>query len=239
MTAYGRGMSGLPEVDLAGLPELVKLLESRRLDRHTDARACGPPTSNLGGRFEVDPMQALVMTLAVAATVAVAPGCTANAPPRTATPSSVAQGPSEPTAHGGCGNTQVHTGPMPTWANSGFSGSPTGLPWATGTPPTAIAIVYATELVALGQRPDGSSNKILWATETSTDQLRIVARPADGAGSPVAINNPTTNGNQVPSIVDLPAAGCWTFQLTWGAAQSSRSTLQLWVLPQHTLPPAA
>jgi len=182
-------------------------------------------------------MHALVMTLVVAATVAVAPGCTADAPPRTAMPSVVAQSPSEPTAHGGCGNTEVHTGPIPAWANSGFSGSSTGLPWAAGTPSTAIAMLFATELVARGQRPDGSSNKILWATETSTYQLRIVARPADGAGSPVAINEPTTNGNQVPSIVDLPTPGCWTFQLTWGATQSSRSTLQLWVLPEHTLPP--
>jgi hypothetical protein len=184
-------------------------------------------------------MHALVGTLAVAAVVAVAPGCAANAPPRTATPSSVAQGPSEPTAHGGCGNTQVYTGPIPTWANSGFSDPSTAIPWAAGTPSTAIAILFATELVARGQRPDGSSNKVLWVTETSTYQLRIVARPADGTGSPIAINNPTTNGNQVPSIVDLPTAGCWTFQLTWGPAQSSSSTLHLWVLPQHTLPPAA
>jgi hypothetical protein len=133
----------------------------------------------------------------------------------------------------------VHVGPIPTWANVGFSGSGTGLPWAAGTPSTAIAILFATELVALGQRPDGSSNKILWATETSTYQLRIVAHRADGTGSPVAINEPTTNGNQVPSIVDLPAAGCWTFHLTWGAAGSSSSTLQLWVLPPHTLPAVA
>jgi hypothetical protein len=183
-------------------------------------------------------MHALVMSLAVAATVAVAPSCTANAPPGSATPSSVARGPGEPTAHGGCGNTEVHTGPIPAWANGGFSDPSTGLPWAAGTPSTAIAILFATELVAGGQRPDGSSNKILWVTETSTYQLRIVARPTDGAGSPVAISQPTTNGNQVPSIVDLPTAGCWTFHLTWGATQSSSSTLQLWVLPQHTLPPA-
>jgi len=154
-------------------------------------------------------MHALVGTLALAAVVAVAPGCAANAPPEKATPSSVAQPPSEPTAHGGCGNTQVRTGPIPAWANSGFSGSSTGLPWAAGTPSTAIAILFATELVARGLRPDGSANKILWATETPTYQLHIVARPVDGAGSPVAINNPTTNGNQVPpsSISPLPAAG--------------------------------
>jgi hypothetical protein len=196
------------EVGLAGLPELVKLLESRRLDRHADARAGGPPTSNLGGRFEVDPMQALVMTLAVAATVAVAPGCTANAPPRTATPSSVAQGPSEPTAHGGCGNTQVHTGPMPTWANSGFSGSPTGLPWATGTPRQRLRLFtrqswlhLVSDRTAAATRFSGLprlqpiSYKSLLVPPTERDrQSRSITQP------PMATRSPLSSTCPLPAV---------------------------------------
>jgi hypothetical protein len=42
--------------------------------------------------------------------------------------------------------------------------------------------------------------------------------------------------NGGPSIVDAPAAGCWTFRLTWGAAEAT-STIHLEVLPAGTTPP--
>jgi hypothetical protein len=100
-----------------------------------------------------------------------------------------------------------------------------------------VAILFATELVAKGARPDGSSNKILWVTQTPTNQLTIVAHPLDATSPKVAINDPTnTYGNQTPSIVDLPSPGCWSFELNWGGVQTTRASLDLWVLPAGSLP---
>jgi hypothetical protein len=99
-----------------------------------------------------------------------------------------------------------------------------------------VAILFAVELVAKGIRPDGSSNKILWVTQSPTDQLTIVAHPLNATGPKVAIDYPTTGGNQTPSIVDLPSPGCWSFQLKWGGVQTTRALLDLWVLPAGSLP---
>jgi hypothetical protein len=99
-----------------------------------------------------------------------------------------------------------------------------------------VAILFAVELVAKGIRPDGSSNKILWVTQSPTDQLTIVAHPLNATGPKVAIDYPTTGGNQTPSIVDLPSPGCWSFQLKWGGVQTTRALLDLWVLPAGSVP---
>ena len=146
-----------------------------------------------------------------------------------------------PTVYGGCGATQVTAGTSspPTWALQGFNGSPAPAPgprWAASAPSTVVAILFAVELVAKGIRPDGSSNKILWVTRDPTDHLTIVAHPLNANSPKVAIDYPTTDGNQTPSIVDLPSPGCWSFQLKWGGVQTTRASLDLWVLPAGSLP---
>ena len=173
---------------------------------------------------------AVVLAAAVAALVA---GCTAAPKPPAPLPKSTVL----PAAYGGCGVTQVAAGttPMPSWALEG-NGSAPGPRWAASAPSTAVAILFAVELVAKGARPDGSSNKILWVTQTPTKQLTIVAHPLNAAGPKVAIDDPTAGGNQTPSIVDLPSPGCWSFQLKWGGVQTTRASLDLWVLPAGSLP---
>jgi hypothetical protein len=148
-----------------------------------------------------------------------------------------------PTVYGGCGATQVTAGTSspPTWALQGFNGSPAPAPapgprWAASAPSTVVAILFAVELVAKGIRPDGSSNKILWVTRDPTDHLTIVAHPLNANSPKVAIDYPTTDGNQTPSIVDLPSPGCWSFQLKWGGVQTTRALLDLWVLPAGSVP---
>jgi hypothetical protein len=145
-----------------------------------------------------------------------------------------------PNAYGGCGATQVTDGasPPPAWALGGFGGWP-GIRWAASSPSSAVAILFAEQLVAKGARPDGSSNKVLWVTETPTNQLTIVARPLDAASPTVTLNYPPTAGNQTPSLVDLPSPGCWSFQLHWGTVHPSTASLDLWVLPAGTTPSRA
>lgn len=68
------------------------------------------------------------------------------------------------------------------------------------------------------------SNKILWVSrlpaEPQTD-LRISAQRMRGRqplGRPVAR---TVTGGPGPSIVDLPAAGCWRLTLRWSGQRDS------------------
>lgn len=142
-----------------------------------------------------------------------------------------------PTGYWGCGATQVTDGasPPPAWALGGFSGWP-GIRWAASAPSSAVAILFAVQLVAKGARPDGSSNKILWVTETPTTDLTIVARPLGATNPTVTLKYPTTAGNQTPSVVDLPSPGCWSLQLHWGAVHPSSASLDLWVLPAGSAP---
>jgi hypothetical protein len=178
---------------------------------------------------------AAILAVAVATMFA---GCTAAPKPPSA-PAPLPRSTVSPTAYGGCGATHVTAGTSPpaSWALEGFNGWPAGLRWAASAPSSAVAILFATELVAKGARPDGSSNKILWVTQTPTNQLTIVAHPLDATSPKVAINDPTnTYGNQTPSIVDLPSPGCWSFELNWGGVETTRASLDLWVLPAGSLP---
>jgi hypothetical protein len=162
-------------------------------------------------------------------------GCSAG--PQATTKPPVTNSTIAPTANGGCGGTHVTDGapPPPTWALEGFSGWP-GIRWATSEPNSAVAILFAVQLVAKGARPDGSSNKILWVTQTPATDLTIVARRLGATGPPVTLSYPSTAGNQIPSIVDLPSAGCWSLQLHWGSVHPSEASLDLWVLPAGSTP---
>jgi hypothetical protein len=83
-----------------------------------------------------------------------------------------------------------------------------------------------------GQQPriDGTNNKVLWVAKGSNTNFVVEGIPPGGT-QPVV----TVNGG--PSIVDVPSAGCWKFQLTWGAAHAA-STINLDVLPAGSLPQA-
>jgi hypothetical protein len=106
------------------------------------------------------------------------------------------------------------------------------VPWAFGTGNDTIAYLFATELVA-GSSPriDGTSNKVAWEAKDSPSGggIAIQAHPL-GQTQPVL----TMAGG--PSIVDVPTAGCWTFQLSWGASGTHSSTINLEVLPTGTHP---
>ena len=99
--------------------------------------------------------------------------------------------------------------------------------------------MFATELVAKGERPDGSANKILWLTRApiSSSQLTLRAQPADAATPVVNLKVARVEGyQQFPSIVDLPTPGCWRINISWGAGSTENSTFGLTVLPGGSLP---
>jgi hypothetical protein len=129
---------------------------------------------------------------------------------------------------------------MPSWADVGGG----GIPWAVGQPPQAVAVLFSTELVANGKRPDGSENKILWLTRGAapSGQLTLRAQPAD-ATTPVvtlrlaaALSLAGAGYDQFPSIVDLPNPGCWRINISWGAGSADSSTFGLTVLSAGSVP---
>jgi hypothetical protein len=133
----------------------------------------------------------------------------------------------------GCADTEVLTGSaMPAWAGV----SDGSIPWAAGRPLEVVGVLFATELVAKGDRPDGSTNKILWVTRApiSSSQLTVHARPVD-AGAPV-VTFQLQGNQQFPSIIDLPSPGCWLIDISWGQGSAKTSTFGLTVLPAGSVP---
>lgn len=97
--------------------------------------------------------------------------------------------------------------PLPEWASSAFSEPPRQLVGAEGR---IIAVPFGWPLHAPEQVAD-RSNKILWLAEVGGGPLVIDAEEV-ASGRTTSVTLP---GGPGPSIVDMPAPGCWRFSLTW------------------------
>jgi hypothetical protein len=110
----------------------------------------------------------------------------------------------------------VRFGVLPAWARAGFSDPRPKMPHVLGRSGDITAVVFGYPLLS---RPAvNRSNKILWVSRTRTrpfSDLRIAAQRMVGRhelGRPVARR---IIGGPGPSIVDLPAPGCWRMTLRW------------------------
>jgi hypothetical protein len=107
---------------------------------------------------------------------------------------------------------EVATAVLPAWARSGFSDPVPSAPHVVGDRGEIVAILFGD--LAEPQQAD-RSNKILWvARDDAGAPLTITATL--GADDPAAVVQTLPDGPG-PSTVDLPAPGCWTFNLGWGA----------------------
>ena|SRR5690242_13088267 len=113
-------------------------------------------------------------------------------------------------------------GVLPAWARGGFSSPEPRMPHALGRRGQIVAVVFGYPLLS---PPSGvRANKILWVTRTppiGRSNLRITAQRMTGdrdIGSPV---QRTVDYGPGPSIVDLPAAGCWRLTLRWSGKVES------------------
>jgi len=122
---------------------------------------------------------------------------------------------------------------LPTWARPGFSDPTPSMPFRYSNSGEVVAIVFGDPLVSPAALD--RSNKILWVTsgraaESGDDKsagendLRITGTLEGGTGGPGETMSTTVPGGPGPSIIDVPSAGCWHFDLAWG---SHRDTIDL------------
>ncbi|WP_291763730.1 hypothetical protein [Cellulomonas sp. 73-145] len=106
--------------------------------------------------------------------------------------------------------------PLPTWARGGFTPPDVPVPYVLSDAGDIVAILWATHDPLVAPPVAGQNNKILW-----------VPRVASPVGTPLQIRATLTatgmtafravDGGLGPSTIDLPAPGCWSLDLTWGA----------------------
>ena len=88
------------------------------------------------------------------------------------------------------------------------------MPYVLGDNGDIVAILWADHDPLMVPAAADRSNKILWMSRVSSGSvtaLRIQATLADSDQTATR----TVEGGPGPSIIDLPAPGCWSFALSW------------------------
>ncbi|BCB88463.1 hypothetical protein Psuf_057760 [Phytohabitans suffuscus] len=113
---------------------------------------------------------------------------------------------------------------LPEWARTGFSDPEPSMPYVLGDHGDIVAIIFGYPLHAptLPER----ANKILWVSRVAQEAASplVIDASLAGQGTPVTRE---VSGGAGPSLVDLPAAGCWHLQLRWsGHTDTMRLTYE-------------
>lgn len=111
---------------------------------------------------------------------------------------------------------QVVRGVLPVWARAGFSNPRPRGPYVLGAAGKLTALLWAEPL--LSPPPKDHNNKILWVArvpDVSGSALRISAQRMVGSTPVGSAVGHKVMGGPGPSIINMPAAGCWRFTLRW------------------------
>jgi hypothetical protein len=162
----------------------------------------------------------VVRSVASAMACTLITGCALNSAPSprseapTSTPSVVAVPQIVP---GGCGSTDRLRGAVPEWLDQAGAHNIPALPYVLAHGLTAAGFLFSLPLRA--GHPTNPSNKILWVVRLPRNgsQLDLTAHPLSQFEPVVHETAPTgaSPGQIYPSIVDVPQAGCWHFELSW------------------------
>ena len=109
---------------------------------------------------------------------------------------------------------QPPVSPLPAWARAGFQPADQAMPHVMGEAGDIVAILWAPRDALHSPSLPDRSNKILWVPRippVAPDPLVIKATLA-GSTRTATVYVP---GGPGPSIIDLPAPGCWTLYLSW------------------------
>jgi len=114
--------------------------------------------------------------------------------------------------------TAVAYGSLPTWARSGFQPPSVAMPYVLGARGDIVAILWERHDPLRTPAPPGRNNKILWASKLPVrigSTLAITAQRLIGGTAVGPVEQRTVAGGPGPSLIDMPAAGCWQFTLRW------------------------
>jgi hypothetical protein len=141
--------------------------------------------------------------------------CSTGGAPRSASRQSSDAATPATTPVGGAGacRTDYTSRPLPAWAQAGFTPPSIPMPYVLSDRGDIVAILWATHDPLVVPPAADRNNKILWVSRvgwTLGASLQIHATAADRSATR------TVAGGPGPSIIDLPAPGCWSLDLTWG-----------------------
>jgi hypothetical protein len=110
---------------------------------------------------------------------------------------------------------EVRIGVLPVWARAGFSEARPRMRYELGRSGRIAMIQWGP----LNSPPAVThNNKILWVSRVAThpgSSLRILAQRMTGTRRDGAPVRRAVQGGPGPSIINLPAAGCWRLTLRW------------------------
>jgi hypothetical protein len=113
----------------------------------------------------------------------------------------------------GCAG-QPPVSPLPVWARSGFHPANLAMPHVMGEAGNIVAILWAPRDALHSPSLQDRSNKILWVSRiplVAPEPLVIKATLANSTRTATV----SVPGGPGPSIINLPAPGCWTLHLSW------------------------
>jgi hypothetical protein len=118
-----------------------------------------------------------------------------------------------PAVAGGC-QAAITPRPLPVWARSGFNPPTQLMPYVLGARGDIVAIVWADHDALHAPPLANRGNKILWVSRLSQQLAAplLITATLNGTGQTVTRE---VTGGPGPSTIDLPAAGCWSFDLSW------------------------
>ena len=167
-----------------------------------------------------------MVAVPLAAAALIVAACTGNSQPsgrpqpsaaraNAAQASAVQAGPAQAgaVASNGCAG-QPPVSPLPVWARSGFHPANLAMPHVLGEAGNIVAILWVSRDALHSPPLHDRNNKILWVSRiplAAPYPLVIDATLANGTRTATV----SVPGGPGPSIIDLPAPGCWTFHLSW------------------------
>jgi hypothetical protein len=119
----------------------------------------------------------------------------------------------------GCADA-VRRAPLPTWAREGFNPPGQTTIHVEGVRGDLVGVLFGYPLTS--PPPHDRQNKILWVSRVGSDGGPLTIRAHLMGSDLTAVRH--LHGGPGPSVVDMPAPGCWEFDLAW-----SESTDQVYV----------
>lgn len=119
---------------------------------------------------------------------------------------------------------EMSYGPLPVWARAGFHPANQAMPYVLGAHGDIVAVLWARHDPLYAPPKPDRGNKILWVSRlplSTTGNLDITARQLIGGTAVGPVVRRSVFGGPGPSLLDMPQAGCWQFNLRWSGHQDS------------------